>query len=447
MHYEMSILMICLAIIYTLKTFDCKSIQIDSINQTDKMKMKTKKINSDNFLKSSFVPNSFRINNLKLDQTTAFRSKRPKMNRLFHKLLEFFTGSKNDENEANKFCFVDRRNDDSFDRVDRPSHNRRDPDQYKRRTEIQRCNLDSNISNLFRPTMTYNVSLIIFYDIFFEKRFIDAQTAIKYLVQGLQDAFNSYDLRNEIGFVEFYVIDVIRLNLPIGDSIYLRDYYEIFKTFITRNRIPFSRGMIPVWLTNSRVMDDETVDLDNYNRLEGVAKTGSCLANNLLTLINCNSLAKSIITFAHEMGHLFDADHDNQERYKFCDTDKMAYLMSQNYSPKRNVFSCLSRSVIYDFFNQNPECFTKPSNYKYDYYQIQTLRPLTLDEQCADSFSKKFKSNQPSMNSSNFCERLHCKNGFIELSIYPVMNYTPCNRNPEMVCCFSQCVINCRLAF
>lgn len=92
-----------------------------------------------------------------------------------------------------------------------------------------------------------------------------------------------------------------------------------------------------------------------------------------------------------------------------------------------------------------PYCLSKPAGYKFGYEEIQTLQALTLDEQCQFSYSDRFIANPPPFGNPRFCERLRCKLGILRLSEFPVMNGTPCNRKPPMVCCFGRCMVNCSI--
>ena len=120
--------------------------------------------------------------------------------------------------------------------------------------------------------------------------------------------------------------------------------------------------------------------------------------------------------------------------------------MSKIHSPERNVLSAVSRERIRHVLTKSPpHCLKRSPNYEFGYEEIKDLQPPSLDAQCKFSYSNRFVSNQPSFDFVRFCERLHCRLGLLKLSDFQVMNGTPCNRSPPMVCCFGRCMVNCTI--
>lgn len=176
---------------------------------------------------------------------------------------------------------------------------------YRKMNEnVRECGLKSTISNLFEPVRTYNVSLMIFYDRYFEQKG-DAEKNIKYIIKGLQEAYATYDIINEIGFIKFYVVDIVRIAVPTDDIIYIDYYYRGLLDYVRRMKIALNRRTIPIWLTNSRILDKRMLKKNNFSRLEGLARTNSFCSDGTIVLVNCNSLSKSTIILMHEAGEVF----------------------------------------------------------------------------------------------------------------------------------------------
>lgn len=233
------------------------------------------------------TPPNEMIAQTKPSERTTIKSSADQFFDFLKRFYKFTTEHPITANDGGHFCYVDR----SFEQKYRS---------FERIMPIS-CERKSNLLNLFKPIPIFNISLLVIYDLYFEARG-DPVQKIKHLIKGVQELYDSYDFMNEVGIIKFYVSDIIRMNIQFEDAVYITTYGETLNHFLRSIHYKVEKRMIPLWLTNARIQD-KTIDQSTvYNRLEGLAKTRSFCSNECTVVVNCNSLSKSVITIAHEIG-------------------------------------------------------------------------------------------------------------------------------------------------
>lgn len=174
-----------------------------------------------------------------------------------------------------------------------------------------KCELKAPISNVFRPIKVYNISLMLFFDTFFEKQSHNVTRDLRYLIRGLQENYISYDMINEIGRIKFYVLQIWRMNLSFPDAIDTKDLKSTFIKYVRDAGIFVPSTAISVWFTRANLIAYETdlngeavsKDIKGIKRIEGVAYSDRfCNGSPPIVLVNCNSLNKAVNTLGHEIG-------------------------------------------------------------------------------------------------------------------------------------------------
>ena len=171
-----------------------------------------------------------------------------------------------------------------------------------------KCELKASISNVFQSIKIYNITLMLFYDKFFEKKSHNVTTDLKYLIKGLQESYTTFDVINEIGLIKFYVDAVRQLNLRMNDVIDTNQLQETFVKYMQSQEFTISSKVINIWFTRANLVayEREKNGKISIKRIEGVANCDSfCDTGHQLILVNCNSLNKAVITLSHEIGRKF----------------------------------------------------------------------------------------------------------------------------------------------
>lgn len=273
-------MLVLAALICLIKVLDYRSINADSFDQHGAKTVFDSQTDSHRFTQPQRSP--------PCNQNESQYTNAPDDDRLVEVIYIKKGRSADDQSD---FCLLDKRLKD-----------------YRGRSEERlRCELKASISNVFRPIKVYNISLVIFYDTFFEKKSHHVTRDLKYLIRGLQESYTSYDMINEIGLIKFYVLQIRRMNLPKLEVIDTDQLKNTFENYIQSQNIVVPTKAISVWFTRANLVAYEFENgRTSVKRIEGVANCDSfCSTNQQIVLVNCNSLNKAVITLSHEIGRRF----------------------------------------------------------------------------------------------------------------------------------------------